>query len=116
MQYLLLIYEGDRRFAELTPSEQRAELAEYTAFSREFRAAVRDGNALQSVATATTVRMREGRRLITDGPFTETKEQLGGYYVVEADDLDEAIAMAAKLPGARTGAIEIRPIIDLSRV
>lgn len=115
MQYLLLIYEGDRRFADLSAQERRAELAEYSAFSTEFAAAVRAGNALQSVATATTVRVREGKRLITDGPFSETKEQLGGYYVVEANDLDEAIAMAAKLPGARFGSIEVRPIMDLSR-
>src|SRR5206468_33987 len=71
-------------------------------------------NPLQPVAVATSVRVREGRRLITDGPFTETREQLGGYFLVEARDLNEAIEIASRIPGARVGTVEIRPIVELT--
>ena len=114
MQYLLLIYEGERRFANLPRPELEAELAEYRAFGKEFERAIKGGAALQPTSSATTVRIREGKRLTTDGPFAETKEQLGGYYLVDARDLDEALAMAAKIPGARFGSIEVRPIMTFS--
>lgn len=111
MQYLLLIYENEKRFAKGYPE---AELAEYQAFGKEFAAAIKGGNALQPTASAATVRVRDGKVLSTDGPFAETKEQLGGYYLVEAKTPQEAVAMAAKIPGARFGSVEVRPIIKFS--
>jgi hypothetical protein len=108
MQYLLLIYESEKRFAKGYPD---AEMGEYQAFGKEFAKVIKGGNALQPTSAATTVRLREGKRLTTDGPFAETKEQLGGYYLVEAGDLDEAINTAAKIPAARHGCIEVRPIM-----
>ena len=114
MQYLLLIYEEGNRFANLGKSEMDKELAEYRVFGKEFASAIQGGNALQPTGTATTVRVREGRRLTTDGPYAEAKEHLGGYYLVEARDLDQAIAIAAKIPGARHGSIEVRPIQKFS--
>jgi hypothetical protein len=110
MQYLLLIYEGERRFMNLSKQDLDAEIVQYRAFGQEFASAIQGGNALQPTSAATTVRVRDGKRLTTDGPFAETKEQLGGYYLVEARDLDAAIAMAARIPGARHGSIEVRPI------
>ncbi|MFL5430007.1 MAG: YciI family protein [Myxococcales bacterium] len=110
MQYLLLIYEGEKRFANLSKPDLMAEIGQYQSFGEEFASAIQGGNALQPTSTATTVRVREGKRLTTDGPFAETKEQLGGYYLVEARDLDAAIAIAAKIPGARYGSVEVRPI------
>ena len=93
MQYLLLIYEGEKRFANLNKADLTAEMGEYRAFGKEFASAIQGGNALQPTSAATTVRVRDGKRLTTDGPFAETKEQLGGYYLVEAKDLDAAIAL-----------------------
>jgi hypothetical protein len=110
MQYLLLIYEGERRFVSQSKQDLDAEIARYRAFGNEFSSAIQGGNALQPTSAATTVRVRDGKRLTTDGPFAETKEQLGGYYLVEARDLDQAIAMAAQIPGARHGSVEVRPI------
>jgi hypothetical protein len=86
-------------------------MKEYFAFGKEFGALIKGGNALQPTSKATTVRVRDGKRLTTDGPFAETKEQLGGFYLVDAPDLDKAIEMASKLPGARFGSIELRPIM-----
>ena len=111
MQYLLLIYEDEQRFSK---GYQDAELGEYRAFGKEFAKAIKGGNALQPTSAATTVRVRGGKQLITDGPFAETKEQLGGYYLVDAGTTEEAIAMAAKIPGARYGSIEVRPIMTFS--
>ena len=111
MQYLLTIYEDEKRWATLGKEEGEAEMNAYWAFGEEFKGAIKGGNALQPTNTATTVRVREGKRLTTDGPFAETKEQLGGYYLVEAADLDAAIAIAAKIPGARSGSVEVRPIM-----
>lgn len=111
MQYLLLIYENEKRFAQGYPE---AELGEYVAFGKEFPAAIKGGNALQPTLTAATVRVRDGKTLVTDGPFAETKEQLGGFYLVEAKDREEAVAMAAKIPGARFGSVEVRPIMKFS--
>ena len=110
MQYLLLIYEDEKRWADLHSAPSKTEIAAYRAFGQEFAGAIRGGNALQPTGTARTVRVRDGQPLVTDGPFAETKEQLGGYYLVEADSPDQAAAIAAKIPGARSGAIEIRPI------
>jgi hypothetical protein len=108
MQYLLLIYENEKRFEK---GYDPKEMAEYGAFGKEFAQAIKGGNALKATSTATAVRVRDGKRLTTDGPFAETKEQLGGFYLVEAKDIDAAIHMAAKIPGARFGTVEVRPIM-----
>jgi hypothetical protein len=89
-------------------------MGDYGAFGKEFAGTIKGGNALQPTSSATTVRVRDGKRLTTDGPFAETKEQLGGYYLIDAPDLDAAIAVAAKIPGARSGSIEVRPIMTFS--
>lgn len=107
MEYLLLIYENEKRYANGYDPE---ELKAYRAFGQEHAKAIRGGHALEPTSAATTVRLRDGERLATDGPFAETKEQLGGFYLVEAKDLDDALRMAAQLPGARHGCVEVRPI------
>jgi len=111
MKYLLLIYDTEKRWEN---GYEKLELAEYGAFGKEFAAQILGGHALKPTATATTVRVRDGKRITTDGPFAETKEQLGGYYLVDAADLDEALAIAAKIPGARYGSIEVRPLMIFS--
>jgi hypothetical protein len=114
MRYLLLIYTQEQVEVEATPAEQEAVMEAYFAFSREIREAgvMLSGEALQPTAAATTVRVREGKTLTADGPFAETKEQLGGYYMLECPDLDEAIEWGAKIPGAKHGSIEIRPLVE----
>ena len=114
MQFLLLVYENEQRFTSQGKAEFDKEFGEYAAFGKEFTGKILGGNALQPTNTAKTVRVREGKRLATDGPFAETKEQLGGYYLVEAGDAGEALDMAAKIPGARHGSIEVRPIMKFS--
>ena len=114
MQFLLLIYDQEKRWIKLSEAQQNSETQEYGAFGKEFAKAIRGGNALQPTPTAKTVRLRNGKHQVTDGPFAETKEQLGGYYLVEAKDSDEAIAIAAKIPWARHGSIEVRPIMTFS--
>ncbi len=109
MQYLLLIYENEARWA--TKGYDPVEMAGYGDFSKEFAKQIKGGNALKPTTTATTVRVRDGKRLTTDGPFAETKEQLSGFYLVEAKDSDEAIHIAGKIPGAKYGSIEVRPIM-----
>jgi hypothetical protein len=113
MQYALLIYTEEP--AEEPPAEAMGkELDAYNAFTEHIRerGVMRAGEALQPIASATTVRVRDGQTIATDGPFAETKEVLGGFYLVEAADLDEAIAYAAMIPGAAHGSIEVRPIFD----
>lgn len=112
MQYMLLIYDDEKVWADLSPTETDALMGEYMAFSRDLHASghMLAGDALQPVHTATTVRVRHGAAATTDGPFAETREQLGGYYLIEAADLDEATRIAARIPSARLGSIEIRPI------
>jgi hypothetical protein len=111
MQYLLLIYEDEKRFAQgFDPGEMGA----YQAFGQKNGAAIKGGNALQPTTTAKTVRVRNGETVATDGPFAETKEQLGGYYLVEANSTDEAASMAAGIPGARYGCVEVRPVMVFS--
>jgi hypothetical protein len=111
MQFLLLIYENEQRFAS---GFNPAEMQEYEAFGQEHASAIKGGNALQPTTEGQTVRLRNGKMLTTDGPFAETKEQLGGYYLVEAPDKTAAAAMAAKIPGARFGCVEVRPIMTFS--
>lgn len=112
MEYLLLIYENEKNWESMPEAEQGAMFGEYMSFTEDIKKKghYKGGNPLQPTSTATTVRVRGGKTLATDGPFAETKEQLGGYYLVEAKDLDEAIAIAARIPSARLGSIEVRPI------
>ena len=112
MQYLLLIYGQESDWSKIPPAQAGALMEEYGKFTQELSASGKNlgSNRLKDVASATTVRVRDGKRVITDGPFAETKEQLGGYYLVEAKDLDEAISLAAKIPSARFGSIEVRPV------
>jgi hypothetical protein len=108
---MLLIYENSGNWETLPEDEQNAQFAEYMALS-ELPGALGD-NQLQPASTATTVRVQDGQALTTDGPFVETKEELGGYYLFEADDLDAAIEIAARVPAARTGgAVEVRPVVE----
>ena len=114
MRYLLLIYGDEKQWAELSPADQQAEYEAYDAFGKWLaeKGWMRGADALQGTATATSVRLREGKVLTTDGPFAETKEQLGGYYQIECENLDQAIEAAAKIPAARGGTIEVRPIME----
>ena len=116
MLYLCSLYEDESQRSGRTPEEAGQTLARYLAFTEAAREAgiFVAGEGLQPTSTATTVRVRDGERLIVDGPFAETKEQLGGYYLIECADLDAAIAIAADVPGAVKGSIEIRPIRSLS--
>ena len=114
MRYLLLIYQDEVAHAQWSEEELAVEYAGYDAFGAETaNRGIESGAALLPTNTATTVRVRSGRTLTTDGPFAETKEQLGGYYMLHCDDLDEAIEIAAKIPGARHGSIEIRPVLEI---
>ena len=114
MQYLLLIYEEEKRWQTLDEATVNAQVGEYKAFGKEFAGAILGGNALQPTPAGKSVRIRNGKTQVTDGPFAETKEQLGGYYLVEAKDIDEAVAIAGRIPGARYGCIEARPIMTFS--
>jgi hypothetical protein len=115
MQYILLIYGDESNMKNATQADRNAMMAEYGEFTQAIIKSgnMKAGDALQPSATATTVRVRDGKTLRTDGPFVESKEQLGGYYLVEAKDLDEATKLAARIPGARSGAIEVRPVMVL---
>jgi hypothetical protein len=112
MQYLLLIYSNENDNKAMSAAAVSTMLQEYSEFTKsivqagQFKAADR----LRSVSTASTVRVRDGKVVVTDGPFAETREQLGGYYQIEAKNLDEALAVAARIPSARQGSIEVRPI------
>jgi hypothetical protein len=113
MQYLLLIYDNEKNMAEMSEANKGEVFQAYGTFTEELKAsgAMLAGDALESVETATTVRVRNGETSTTDGPFAETKEQLGGYYLIEAANLDEAVKWAAKIPTAKIGSIEVRPIM-----
>jgi hypothetical protein len=112
VRYLLLIYTPEVDPASVAPEQVAATSAQYAVFTREVREreAMQGGEALQPTTTATTVRVRDGKTLVTDGPYAETKEALGGFYLLDVKDLDEALELAAKIPGAQWGAIEVRPI------
>jgi hypothetical protein len=112
MRYILLICGDEAAMQAASPAEGEAMMAEYMKFGEEMtkRGVLQGGERLHFTSDATTVQVRNGEVLTSDGPFAETKEQVGGYYVVDAKDLDEAIEIAAKIPGARTGSIEVRPI------
>jgi len=112
MQYLLLIYQAEAAMQNRSEAEAKAMFTEYGQLTQSIKDSgqYKGGNALQPVATATKVQVRDGKTLTTDGPFAETREQLGGYYLIDAAHLDDAIAIAARIPAARNGSIEIRPI------
>ena len=114
MKYMLLIYDQEQNWLKLTDAERSALYADYMKLTQDLKD---NGNyvsssQLHSTASATSVRIRNDEQLVTDGPFAETHEQLGGYYLIEAKDLDEATAIAARIPSARFGTIEIRPLVD----
>jgi hypothetical protein len=111
MQYLMLIYTNENQFANMAEHDKAAVYQEFGKLRDDLGAKYVGGNQLQPTTTATLVRVREGKRLVTDGPFAETKEQLGGYILIDAKDLDEAIAIAARVPVARHGSIEVRPVV-----
>lgn len=116
MQYLLLIYGSESEEVAMPTGEVESILAAYGAFTKSIidSGAMVGSNRLRPTSDATTVRVRDGKALTTDGPFAETREALGGYYLVEAKDLDEATAIAARIPSAKTGSIEVRPIWPIS--
>jgi hypothetical protein len=115
MRYALLICTDETTLDAISPSESEAVLAEYAAFGQEMtqRGVLKDGLRLRPTTDATTVRVRDGEVLTSDGPFAETKEQMGGFYLVDCKDLDEAIDVASKIPGARIGSIEVRPVWEM---
>ncbi|WP_407147989.1 YciI family protein [Bradyrhizobium sp. ORS 86] len=113
MQYLLLIYRNEADLEHTNPDERKKVSAEYAAYTQSIIQSghFKAGDGLQPTTTATTVRVRDGKILTTDGPFAETREQLAGYYLVDAKDLDTALGLAARIPGAKTGSIEVRPVM-----
>jgi len=115
MRYLLLIYSAESDYAPEGSQQAQDQMAQWGAYTQALitAGAFKGGEALQPTATATTVRVRNGERLVSDGPFAETKETLGGYYLIEAKDLDEALDWAAKCPAAPYGSMEVRPIMEL---
>ena len=114
MRYMLIILGDESQYANLSAEEQAANGARWADYTKELvdAGAFVSGDGLQSVTTATTLRVENGERVLTDGPFAETKEQIGGFYVIECRDLDEAIDWAAKLPHAEMGTTEIRPVLE----
>jgi hypothetical protein len=117
MRYVLLIYGDPAYYGQMTEEDQQADLREWFRYTDELEqaGATEGGAALQPTTTATTVRDDGGKPLVTDGPFAETREQLGGYYVLDVENLDEAIKWAHRCPGAKHGKIELRPIMELNR-
>jgi len=111
MKFLVLLYEDEKRFAH---GFDETEFAEYGAFGKKYADSIKGGNALQPTATGKTVRVRNGKTVTIDGPFAETKEQLGGFYLVEASSIEEVTAMAPRIPCSRFGSVEIRPILEFS--
>jgi hypothetical protein len=112
MQYMLLIYGNEAENRKMSPAQEREVMQGYMTFTQSIMQSgqMKAGDPLEGISTATTVRVRDGKTTVTDGPFAETREQLGGYYIVEAKNLDQAIGIAARIPGARFGSIEVRPI------
>ena len=115
MRYLLMIYSEPWDNSELTPQEQAASMEEWSEFTADLmkRGVMEAGEALEGIETATTIRVSDGDVLTTDGPFAETTEVLGGFYLLNVNDLDEAIEIAAICPGAKYGSIELRPVVEL---
>lgn len=115
MQYMLLIYESEKEFLARSAAQRDAIMGEYLKYTQDIVRSghFKAGDPLEATSAATTVRVRDGRTLTTDGPFAETKEQLGGYYLVEAENLDDALRLAARIPSARWGSIEVRPVMKV---
>ena len=113
MQYLLLIYRNESYLTDMTAADRQKLAGEYGAYTQSIIQSghFKAGDGLQPTTTATTVRVRDGKTMTTDGPFAETREQLGGYYLVEAKDIDDAVALAARIPEAKRGSIEVRPVM-----
>jgi hypothetical protein len=113
MQYMLLIYDDETQWGRMSEEDRGTVMREYFEYTAELResGAFTNAGQLQPTTTSTTVRIQDGEQVVTDGPFAETKEQLGGFYVVEAETIDEAIEWAAKIPSARFGSIEVRPLV-----
>ena len=112
MKYLCTIYGDESQFADATPEQMNEMLAAYGAFGEEAGDVILGGEGLQPTSTATTVRVRDGERMLTDGPFAETKEQLGGFYLLECDSLDEALEYAKQIPASPGSSVEVRPVMD----
>ena len=117
MRYLCLIYDDESKWGTMPKEQADAMMGEYFAFTEDIKKNGQHlgGEALQPTETATTVRVRNGKISTTDGPFAETKEQLGGYYLINAKDLNEAIQVAARIPSARLGSVEVRPIMEFDQ-
>jgi hypothetical protein len=113
MKFMLLIYNEEKAWSKFTEAQRQGFMGEFMKFTQQIQSAGQwlSSSQLQPTMVATSVRLRDGKRLVTDGPFAETREQLGGYYLIEAKDLDEAIAIAARVPTAKFGSIEVRPIM-----
>lgn len=116
MKYMLLIYQDEPSWNGLSEAERQQIYLEYRKLRDELqtRGQFVTGSQLQPIATATSVRVRDGKELVTDGPFAETHEQLGGYFLIEAKNLDEATSIAARIPSARAGTIEVRPLVEMA--
>ncbi|MCB0873433.1 MAG: YciI family protein [Actinobacteria bacterium] len=110
MQYMLLIYGDEAQYEGMTPEQLAASMPAWEAFGRQYESIIKAGDALQATSSASTVRVRDGKTTVTDGPFAETREQLGGYYLLDCD-LDQALEAAAACPGALFGSIELRPVM-----
>jgi hypothetical protein len=115
MKYMLLIYDQEKIWGTMPEGERGKLMAEYGSFTQDIQKSghMKHGAPLQPTTTATCVRVKDGKTVTTHGPFAETREQLGGYYLVEAKDLDEATAIAARIPSARLGTIEVRPVLEM---
>src|SRR5204862_6118314 len=114
MKYMLLIYHDEHRWSELGESERQQIYGEYRKLREELQSGGQflNGSQLQPVTTATSIRVRDGKELVTDGPFAETHEQLGGYFLIDVNNVDEAVAVAKQIPSARTGTVEVRPLVE----
>lgn len=116
MKYILLIYDDEKNRSKMSDAERKQLFSDYGQFTEQIKASGHyvTGAPLQSVSTATSVRVRDGKQLVIDGPFAETREQLGGYYLIEAKNLDAATGIAARVPSARMGTIEVRPLMEMA--
>ena len=114
MKYMLLIYHDEQSWGAISDSERQQIFADYRKLREELLKSGQfvTGSQLQPISTATSVRVRDGKELVTDGPFAETHEQLGGYFLIEAANLDEATSIAARIPSAKSGTIEVRPLVE----
>jgi len=114
MKYMLLIYNEENAWPKFSEAQRQGFMGEFMKFTQQIQSAGQyvSGSQLQPTSAATSVRVRDGKRLVTDGPFAETREQLGGYYLIEAKNLDEAIAIAARIPSVSAGTVEVRQLVE----